>query len=237
MDRHRQANPGGILPLSPRERGWTAAEPSRHRVWCPLSPRERGWTDREVVGLRQRAVVPARAGMDRGCRQGRGCRPALSPRERGWTDAGVLGVGHDVRCPRASGDGPRRGRAADARRGGCPRASGDGPQGTAQWFADRTLSPRERGWTAATDTEWSGSAVVPARAGMDRNAASSRPLRWGCPRASGDGPKGEAIATRTPSRCPRASGDGPQVTQSLVVHCSLSPRERGWTAEEEEVEW
>ncbi len=167
--------------------------------------------------------------MDRS-RPTRRSRPrSLSPRERGWTAAAIDSQSAMIRCPRASGDGPRARARMRAHSSVVPARAGM-DRGTATPTVRRSrLSPRERGWTAA---------------GQITERTMTR-----CPRASGDGPIGNVgsmlVAALSPRergwtvhrngpswaswRCPRASGDGPLFQGGVNVICLLSPRERGWT--------
>ena len=172
-------------------------------------------------------MVPARAGVDRKreghqTRRRRGPRasgggpvgPCLlvprskwSPRERGWTLATRLLEAHTAVVPARAGVDLQNCFRGRSRLSG-PRASGGGPGQHVRAAVHGVWSPRERGWTRKHPGPFGPTAVVPARAGVDRDPPSEYSRSIGGPRASGGGPP---------------------------VHCEYcrqrtwSPRERGWT--------
>ena len=232
----------------PRERRVSVALPE-------FSPRERGWSAPCEARVPSARVLPARAGVVRSPhrrtrRASRSPRASgggptigwftlsdgvFSPRERGWSGAGLLLLVLPVVLPaRAGVVRPREAPCGD--RDGSPRASGGGPRRDLIGYGCNTFSPRERGWSAASQSWYVDYNVLPARAGVVRWGTSRSPTRWSSPRASGGGPSpGTSPSATTPvlparagvvrapatwrrgsARSPRASGGGP--------HCSeVSP--------------
>ena len=176
-------------------------------------------------------VFPARAGMDRcsicslanirSVPRTRGDGPArlgalqrgaaCSPHARGWTGAilqtrALMGV-----FPARAGM-DRLEQRLRAQRLGVPRTRGDGPVLHTLRGRGRECSPHARGWTVIERcvTLWSN--VFPARAGMDRHLSPPVPLPVCVPRTRGDGPAGQARASREALCSPHARGwTGPRL--------------------------
>ncbi len=140
--------PMTMTAFSPRERGWSgrgAGHGPAHRD--PFSPRERGWSELiAAYGIAQ-AVLPARAGVVRRARPGRGGVTGF-PRasrvvRRGWRD-----IGYAFGSPRASGGGSAERMEELLAAGFSPRER-DGPSKSVVMRLHK-FSPRERGWSVAT---------------------------------------------------------------------------------------
>ncbi len=205
----------GGVPM--REPSWDDAE-----VW---SPRERGCSAPDRPESPPCTVVPARAGVFRNRRSGRGCGrcgprasggvpvellrlffwTSWSPRERGCSAR--IAVAHTFALVVPARAGVFR--HADSPRAWCrcgPRASGGVPLVVRAAQPLGLWSPRERGCSGGQASTVAAAPVVPARAGVFRSRTPAQTFRSGGPRASGGVP---------------VSADASQPGQEW------SPRERG----------
>ncbi len=192
-----------------------------------FSPRERGWSAEPDLLGGESAVLPARAGVVRvttrqppgyvgsprasgggpSGRSSRGRCRGFSPRERGWSDLGAVSqVGQPVLPARAGVVLPDRHPGDRGLRS--PRASGGGPPRPSPHPARARFSPRERGWSDDCRRRPLAYDVLPARAGVVRNATPIASQYRGSP---------------------RASGGGPPVSLPVGRIRRFSPRERGWS--------
>ena len=97
---------------------------------------------------------------------------ALSPRTRGWTVKNKkIPKGRKVVPAHAGVDRTQRDCNQQCCR--CPRARGGGPIDETELGFQGTLSPRTRGWTEKREGRQRQRNVVPAHAGVDRNAHSA----------------------------------------------------------------
>src|SRR5690606_41121260 len=110
-----------------------------------------------------------------------------SPRERGWTLRADGQWDAQAVVPARAGVDRRENPGPSAPRCG-PRASGGGPANLRKIQNNAVWSPRERGWTPATEQRDEEQGVVPARAGVDPDRRRSGRWRARGPRASGGGP-------------------------------------------------
>jgi len=135
--------------------------------------------------------------------------PALgvAPRERGWTLRRLPEGRLAARRPARAGMDPQRDTSCCAT-GASPRASGDGPAIRSLPWMSHFVAPRERGWTLDAQHPIVLGVRRPARAGMDPDGQELGSEARPSPRASGDGPSGDAL----------------ELAVKLVA-----PRERGWT--------
>ena len=213
----------------PRTRGDGPVTPMPKLQESSFPPHARGWTLHAHLGRRLVDVSPARAGMDPagipsrayagGFPRTRGDGPAparrknepmwFPPHARGWTlrraaDRYRTGVSP----ARAGMDRGRTDRVWGAT--GFPRTRGDGPFIDPRHPQYGEFPPHARGWTRLARGASPPATVSPARAGMDRSAASS-----------GGG-----------AACfPRTRGDGPiRSMRSLTTH-PFPPHARGWTGD------
>ncbi len=192
------------------------------------SPPTRGWTGGRANNVRDKAVFPAYAGMDRRWRRSTGHwsrvprlrgdgpwqrRPnplwsGCSPPTRGWTGRAPEHRGCRGVFPAYAGM-DRSVMNKTPRVGGVPRLRGDGPTPTSWVVAGVACSPPTRGWTEARAKAEDVGSVFPAYAGMDRKKTLSKIPGLRVPRLRGDGP------------CARLG-------RRAALWCS--PPTRGWTA-------
>ena len=129
--------------------------------------------DAAIVG-----VVPAHAGVDRYLPRGQ---------SRGWTAKERKHIRAKGVVPAHAGvDRAVTSLGSYSLR--CPRARGGGPRCYVLVLFLATLSPRTRGWTAASIKHRSTVMVVPAHAGVDRLVTGLADEVGCCPRARGGGP-------------------------------------------------
>ena len=107
-----------------------------------------------------------------------------------------------------------------------PRASGDGPEPRRRFGLVGRFPPRERGWSHYRSAGEVGCRVSPARAGMVRCLAFDSFGSLSFPRASGDGPDGQAIASTPPTFPPRERGWSPRSSAS-ISSVDVSPARAG----------
>ena len=189
------------------------------------SPRERGSSAAPGDPRRRAGVVPARAGVIRRDRTGRGRhdrRPRASgghpsvrayprrvvpssPRERG---SSAFDRGRGQRA----GVVPARAGVIRTRHGGWatptsrPRASGGHPRSTSRSGAASMSSPRERGSSVIVSLRDAIVEVVPARAGVIRAYGHTHGALCRRPRASGGHPHLIAGGASVPESSPRERG-------------------------------
>ena len=215
----------------PRASGDGPASASGAVTQLQFPPRERGWSHKAPPPPKNYGVSPARAGMvprpahysadHQRFPRASGDGPQLfaeavvrlqfPPRERGWSRAGRSErIDHRV-SPARAGMVPQGGAGAAACRS-FPRASGDGPSQHRSRRPKRWFPPRERGWSLGVVVLLERAHVSPARAGMVPRLPVAAHVMFGFPRASGDGPLSERIAT---------------------LYKKFPPRERGWSLRRE----
>jgi len=211
---------------SPRRRGWSHSS-CAHPARGGCSPRRRGWSEWVRDGWVTATVLPAQAGVVRGCGPtGRTCtgapraggggprgplpsdrQLACSPRRRGWSEGvtwqqiGIPVLPAQAGVVRDAGGGqPGLPRA--------PRAGGGGPLLRPTLAPARPCSPRRRGWSGGPVPPDRRAVVLPAQAGVVRRSPRCRPAR---------------------SRAPRAGGGGPVLSKKNKGLVQCSPRRRGWS--------
>ena len=196
----------GAFFCSPRTRGWSHADPNRHRS-PPLLPAHAGMVPSWSGASRAPSSAPRARGDGPHPAERSAVDLPCSPRTRGWSrprrradDPRPLLPAHAGMVPRPPG---RRWQALSA-----PRARGDGPGGVGEAAARDHCSPRTRGWSQEQVGRLIETQLLPAHAGM-------------VPRAAGT-----AAAART---APRARGDGPAAIRRIVHEPTCSPRTRGWS--------
>ena len=189
------------------------------------SPRSRGWTPGRVGYRVHLRGFPALAGMDprplparrpaEGLPRARGDGPRVlaaasrdwvaSPRSRGWTRAMPHPDRHARGFPALAGMDPGTD-VTRRRRAGLPRARGDGPASRTSSPREPPASPRSRGWTRPGGRLGDAGPGFPALAGMDPPPCAAMRLTAWLPRARGDGPPGFVDGFRPGPASPRSRG-------------------------------
>ncbi len=214
---------------APRAGGGGPLDAQLAVLLATCSPRRRGWTEALAARCGGAHVLPAQAGVDqlldrplprrpRAPRAGGGgpspvmrCHGGhwCSPRRRGWTAVAVpAGPGGGVLPAQAGVDRSCSARPSNGRR--APRAGGGGPTFLPAHRRRPRCSPRRRGWTEREHGTARSQRVLPAQAGVDRDAAPRHTARPGAP---------------------RAGGGGPMASRSSAADALCSPRRRGWTGD------
>ena len=233
--------------FSPRERGWSAVSETR-RYPMDVLPARAG-----VVRLREMSVSrvtssPRASGGGPRNKNGKQWSVAFSPRERGWSAFARFRSAQRFVLPARAGV-VRFFRPLAGARSRSPRASGGGPPPAPPRAALCGFSPRERGWSGRGEHDGGCPSVLPARAGVVRQARrpenavrpfSPRERGWSVLSPEDTRPervlparagvvrrhRNRALAC---ARSPRASGGGPNGSGRVTCADTFSPRERGWS--------
>ena len=212
---------------SPRAGGGGPRSRSLFGASRAFSPRRRGWSGDDGRGRGGSGVLPAQAGVvpRRGRRRGggRGSPRAggggpqtglppeqvkqFSPRRRGWSGGVAEPYGAVLVLPAQAGV-VRRDASSGCAGPRSPRAGGGGPLARMTEEDRKAFSPRRRGWSASSAPHLNVHHVLPAQAGVVRDASAH---------------------TRMPTSSPRAGGGGPVRMRHKISGTRFSPRRRGWS--------